>query len=145
MTHHSFGPRCVAALAIGAIALFVVCFSGTESGLRSPVLRFGAALGGGLAGALLAPLFGRQGGWGGVLAFVAAIAATMLGGAVAGLVFDPGAQFGGPLMGAVMGSAMVLWHPLPALVWLAGFTALHLALRHWRPLQAGCNAAKVFL
>ena len=125
------------------IALFTVGFAeGYDIG--GGVLILGAGVGAAAAGVWLAPLFGRPGVWGWLWAFGAAVAVTVLGGAVAGAVFDPALRFGGPVMGALMGPAMAMAHPVPALVWLGGFGGLHLALQRWRGLRLVRERLRVF-
>lgn len=125
------------------IALFTVVFAeGYDIG--GGVLILGAGVGAAVAGAWLAPLFGRAGGLGWLWAIGAAVAVTVFGGAVAGAVFDPASRFGGPVMGALMGPAMAMAHPVPALVWLGGFGGLHLAAQRWRGLRLARERLRVF-
>ena len=135
--------RGIAAVWAAGIALFTVIFA-MGQGLGGPVLIFGAAAGSAAAGALLAPQFGRRGGLGWLWASGAAVMITVIGGAVAGAVFDPALRHGGPLTGAVIGPAMVMFHPLPALVWLGGFGGLHLCGRRWREAKMARDRLRVF-
>lgn len=107
----------------------------------------GAVVAGGgaaMAGAWLAPLLGRAGGWGWLWALGAAVAITALGGAAAGALLDPTFRFGGPLAGVLFGFAMSFGRPVTALVWLGGFAGLHLGLQHWRGLQLARERLRVF-
>ena len=125
------------------IAVFTVFFSEGYA-IGGGVLILGAGVGAGAAGAWLTPLFGRTGGWGWLWALGAAVGVTIFGGAVAGAVFEPTWGLSAPLIGALMGPAMAMAHPVAALVWLGGFGALHLALQRWRGLRLARERLRVF-
>lgn len=125
------------------IALFTVIFAGGHQ-IGGAGLILGALVGSAGAGIWMSPLFGRAGGLGWFCAFGAALGVTVAGGAVAGAVFDPALRHGGPLTGAMMGPAMVLAHPVPVLVWLAGFGALHLGLQRGRRAQGARDRLRIF-
>ena len=135
--------RCGVAVWSAGIALFTVVFADGYD-LGGGLLILGAGVGAAAAGAGLTPLFGRAAGWGWLWALGAAVVITVLGGAVAGLVFDPASRFWGPVMGALMGPAMAMAHPVPALVWLGGFGGLHLAAQRWRGLRLARERLRVF-
>lgn len=143
MWHDLWVWRCGAAVWAAGIALFTVVFAGGHD-MGGGVLILGAGVGAAAAGAWLSPLFGRDGKWGWLWAFGAAVAITVFGGAVAGAVFDPMSRFGGALVGALMGPAMAISHPIPALVWLGGFGGLHLGVQRGRGLRLARERLRVF-
>jgi len=102
----------------------------------------GHALGGLLAGALLAGLFGRHGVIGWPLALLGGVLATLAAGFAGGLVASAPALLGGTTLAGegvrIVAATFVTpfaiaGTPWLALVWLAAILALHLAVR---PLRA---------
>lgn len=118
----------------GALVMIVILLTDGMGSIKKPDLPFiwAAGAGAGMAGLLVAPLFGRAGRYRNLWAMAGAVLATTLGAALAGVMMEPGMIGAALIIAPVFVGAALFEYPVSGLTWLLSMWLIHVSARAMR-------------